>query len=118
MALEGQFDAIKRLNREIAKIEGRTLAGLLKAAHLIEAESKKRTPYKTGNLKSSHYVDPGQTSAGPVAEIGLVAEYALYVHENARGVKFAHGEDKFLEKALVENRDTVLKIIADNVTIK
>lgn len=44
------------LNREVEKIEGRTVDGLLEAVLLIKAESMRDTPVDTGNLKAGAYV--------------------------------------------------------------
>ena len=47
---------IKNLNKEISKIEGRTLKGLLHAGMFISAEATKGAPIKYGNLRGSRYV--------------------------------------------------------------
>lgn len=52
----GLEKVFNNLNKEINKIEGRTLEGLLYATFLIKRESLKRTPIKTGNLRGSCFV--------------------------------------------------------------
>lgn len=113
-------------------------AGLIKAGLLIEREAKKNCPVDLGNLKASGYTvaynkplpsvsvkdDPSGKitravkksmthSKIEVAEdkgftviVGFGANYALYVHE------LHASKGKFLEKAVRENRDRILKIVS------
>ena len=54
--LIGLDATIKALNKEINKIEGVTVDGLIEAGFLIKRESLKQTPVDTGNLRGSAYV--------------------------------------------------------------
>lgn len=47
---------IDNLQKEILKIENRTLKGLITAGFLIKNRSLKQTPIDTGNLRSSSYL--------------------------------------------------------------
>lgn len=47
----------------------------------IKARAQQQAPVKTGNLRNSAYVE----SNGLRAVIGFGANYAVYVHEGARG---------------------------------
>lgn len=69
----------------------------------------------------------GVSSSHPFAEIGFTAFYALEVHENLtashakRDKKkgFVHaGQAKFLEQALIQNRNVILKTIKKHAKIK
>jgi hypothetical protein len=56
IAVYGLRRVLNNLNAQITKRRTATLRGLIKAAFLIEGESKKRTPVDTGNLRASHFV--------------------------------------------------------------
>lgn len=63
--------AISRLNAEVAKIKGATRQGLIKAALIIEAESKRNCPRQYSNLiNSANTMWTG--SPDPVLRLGTV----------------------------------------------
>lgn len=109
-------DVLSNLNKAILKIEGRTQSGLNRAGVLIKEDSIKKTPVDTGNLKSSHYLQPLISKTGPAIEIGTLADYSIYVHENLEA-RHTVGEAKFLEKAIKQNIDRIKQIIKDNVKL-
>lgn len=114
--ISGQ-DIIKNLNKEIKRIRGATKEGLLLSAHLIKGESMARTPVDTGNLKGGHYVATGMDGNRIVAEIGMMAEYAIYVHENL--VNFHPvGEAKFLANAVRAKATEVIKILQRTARVR
>ena len=84
MALEGLPRVLKNLNKEIAKIEGVAIAGLLEAGLFIKAQSGKVIPVEYGNLKGSCYVIASDGSkdnstpefSGPKAA-EIAAEYSI-----------------------------------------
>lgn len=62
------LDAVlKRLNREIGKIEGDVQKGLSLGMAEIKGDSMENTPVDTGNLKGSHYLVSGK---GGTNELG------------------------------------------------
>lgn len=125
------------LNREISGIANRTQAGLTAAALFVRGEAQKITPVDTGNLRSSAYtVSPGGIVQGSnaqapaaskltgrvesikpeiYAEIGFTAFYAVFVHEIKKN--YTVGDWKFLERALFDNSNRIIKIIKDRAGV-
>jgi hypothetical protein len=103
---------VKNLNREIRRIRGRTKTGLWLAAQYVKGASLVKTPVDTGHLRQSAYVTAFDSSAGPGAEIGYTAAYAVYVHEIDKNYRAPGTSWKFLERALMESRKAILEIIA------
>lgn len=55
---------IRRLNKEIAKIEGRTLKGLIRAGIIVMRATERQapiTPVDTGNLRASRFMVTGKS---------------------------------------------------------
>ena len=75
---------LRNLNKEVKKIEGRTLAGLIIAAQdPIRREAQQESPVVTGNLKGSAYVvaSNGKVLAGKNPEFkGEGADEAAMQH--------------------------------------
>lgn len=142
----GLDNVLKNLNKEIMKIENRTLGGLIKAAAYIRKDMDRQVPVipvDTGNLRASWYVKPYRMKSNlPVVQIGFSASYAWFVHEmiganfagemskvkwsvktgrpTEKSKKFyrrAGAGPKFLEAALKRNVAIILGIIRDNVKI-
>lgn len=109
---------LENLNREVKNIEGRTAAGLLKAAIFIQGESQDMVPQDKGVLINSAFsdVDPLEI----VARVGYTAKYGPYVHEMPESFNYTKpgSGPKFLEKPLIGNAKNVLKIIRDEAEIK
>lgn len=122
--IKGFDKVMSNLNRELKAIEGRSMAGLLKAAVYIRRDMKKTPPfipYKTGNLESSWHVDPFPLAQGPVIVMGFSANYALYVHERMDpDINWTrkHSGPKFFEYAVKRNTKKVLEIIGNEAKIK
>lgn len=128
-AVEGLEDVLANLNREIDGIKGRTVAGLLAAGLLVEGESNRRVPVEYGNLRGSSYARRAQDDPRAV-EVGYTANYAVFVHENLEqklageprpsglGTYWNPGGPKFLERALNENRDSILAIIQRRASVE
>lgn len=111
VTITGLDRVLCNLNRHIAKIPGKTKAGMKEAALLIQSESMRLTPHDTGHLKGSSYVNsPMEAANGDVGvEIGYTAVYAPYVHEiNAN---YRRGQWKFLVTALKQNAKKILEIL-------
>ena len=114
MALKGMATVMRNLTKEVAKVQGAERVALGQAALLVKRESMNKTPVDTGNLRASHETEVMNEGSGPKAEIRVGAEYALYVHEMPENYNFKRpgSGPKFLEKALYENQDQVLQILA------
>ena len=110
-------EVLKNLNKEIRAIEGRTENGMLLAAYLFLRTSRARTPVDTGNLKGGHYIVTAKTLRGYVAELGVMADYAVPVHENMEA-KHPTGQAKFMESAIEDNTEKALNIIRQRARIK
>lgn len=108
---------LANLNKEVRRIKGATKGGLKLAANLIMTESISRTPVDTGSLKGGHYVAQSDDPKKIVAEVGVMADYAIYVHEILTNVH-PTGEAKFLENAIDAKKDDVIKIIQRTAKIK
>lgn len=75
---------LSNLNREINKIEKRTQGGITAAATFVRAESQKRTPVDTGNLRNSAYtVSPSGSKLPAVSFVGTHAAMMAAAHEEA-----------------------------------
>jgi len=111
---------LEKFNKQVLAIKGRTKAGMWKAGLIIKAASIKYTPWKTGNLAGSAYVQIIDTPHGPGVEIGYTASYAPYVHEMPDFFNFTKPGTgpKFLQRAIYENRERVLRTIEQEARIR
>lgn len=133
--VSGLDKVLKNLNAQIAKLERRGKKGLRRAGLLIRREGQKQTPVESGNLVNSWYgPEITQTPTKTVAEIGLTAAHAPYVHEmvganftgprpgarvKARRKKGKKGaKAKFLEDPIKDNEKKILSLIGGEVIIK
>lgn len=115
--MAGGNDKFNKNLKNAAKhmIEG-AVRGLRLGAAIVKRESQSRTPVDEGNLKGGHYTAVQVNKSFAVAEIGTVADYAIYVHEDLD----AHhpvGEAKFLDNAIQAKKDEVLKLIHRNAKL-
>lgn len=118
--VRGLKTAVRNLNREINKIEGRTVKGLLAAALFVKGESQEITPQKTGVLINSAFASAGTKSNGmPISRVGYTAKYAPWVHEMSEDNTFTKPDTgpKFLQKAVFENLSTILSIIRRRIRL-
>ena len=77
-------------------------AALMQEGENVMAESKKRTPVDTGNLRASGHVKLPVTKAGRTSvTLGYGTDYAIHVHE--RPARHPSGRSKFLESAVMDN---------------
>ena len=139
MALKGLDNVLKKLSKEIKKIEGATHEGLMAAGLFIKGESQELTPVDFGVLRNSAFMKP----IAPLRiAVGYTAEYAPAVHEmpmklkgkpradfgrtragvsfgggSGKGTYWDSGENKFLEKAVKNNMPQTLKIIQKRAKI-
>lgn len=128
--VEGLDDVLKNLNGAIEEIDGNVEKGIKAAGFFIKGESQARTPVDQGILRNSAFVKSGNSPEGPFATVGYTAFYAPYVHEAPMKLKgklrpetrktgdrsgksffWDGGENKFLEKAAMENFASIINII-------
>lgn len=128
--IKGLNKVLGNLNKEIGKIKDATDAGLLAGALHIQRDAQKRVPIEYGNLRASAYTQPHPDKAH-VVQVGFGSSYAAAVHENMEqkwkgkprksglGSYWGpEGEPKFLEKAIAETKDLVLRTIAAYAKVK
>lgn len=118
MGVEVTSNIIEKLQAQIKDMRHRTVAGVWKAALVVKAASIKKTPVATGFLRNSAYTTAFEEMSGPVAEIGYTASYAIYVHEINKHYRKPGTSWKFLQLALEENRERILRIIEAEAKIK
>jgi len=127
--LSGLDEVLNNLNKAINGISINGQAGLIEAGSIVRRQGQKETPVDTANLVNSWY---GPTifrhPDGVVAELGLTASYAPFVHEmtgaNFTGPRISSqskarkkggkptAKAKFLEDPLKENEKKILNILA------
>ncbi len=119
MAVRGLPAVLKNLNRQIAKIEGRTGKGLLAAALFVKGEAQEITPQKTGVLINSAFASSAMVNKQPVARVGYTAKYAPFVHEMPESNNFTKPDTgpKYLQKAVFNNQQVILNIIQKRAKI-
>ena len=122
-SLKGVDVVMKKLQLELKKIEGQTMAGLISAAIIIRRDMEKtdpKIPLDTGNLRSSWFTDTFITKGKPSIIFGFSANYAVYVHENLEpdiDWKRPGSGPKFLEYALKRNAPLIIKTIKNNIQL-
>lgn len=105
--ISGLDTVLKNINKETVELKKAARRGLTVFGARIRREGQKETPMATGHLVNSWYgpeVDERVTSI--IAEIGLTASYAPFVHEGV-GKRFKRpgSKAKFLEDPLKRNAD-------------
>lgn len=119
MALSGMAEVLQNIRKAVDDVNKRATKGVIKAGALIRREGQIETPVDQGNLVNSWYgPDVQQGSNGPVAEIGLTSNYAVFVHENVEANFQKPGSKaKFLEDPLKRNEKNIAEIIAQESKI-
>lgn len=120
-SVEGLFNVLNALNREVGKVRNRRLAGLMAAGLLVQRRSQKKVPVQYGKLRASAYTRK-ETDSSVV--VGYSAVYARRIHENLEqkwkgkprksgiGVYWGpEGEPKFLERAFRQSRSEIVQIV-------
>jgi hypothetical protein len=108
---------LKNLNKALADVERRGKRALITAGALVRREGQIETPVDKGVLINSWYgPEIHDTAKGPVAEIGLTASYAPFVHENVEAHFQKPGSKaKFVEDPLKRNAERIVEIIAEEM---
>jgi len=120
--IRGMDNVLRNLNKEITKVEGLSMKGLIRAAIIIRRDMDKTSPLipiDEGNLRASWFTDPRRTSKGPSLRMGFAANYAWYVHEMV-GANFQRpgAGAKFFEASLKRNKGKILEVIRKEAKIK
>lgn len=119
--IKGLEDVSKNLNKAIADIKGKTMAGLLKAVIIVRKDMSKTSPtvpIDTRNLDQSWFVTPVPSLSKPVVIAGFSASYAIWVHENMEAnFKKPGSGAKFYESALNRNHDAILEAIRGEIKL-
>ncbi len=98
-------DAPQVLEREVGLSLGKSIA-------MVETESKRRTPVRTGYLRSSIGGASGFSFVrGLTAGVGTNVNYAIHVHEGYGRHKI--GERKFMEKGLGASKEFIKEKIQE-----
>ena len=122
MSLKGLEQVVANLNKEIKAIEGRSLAGLIRAAVVVRRSTEETpplTPIDTGNLRASWFTNTGYKGSNPFVTLGYSSAYAVYVHEMV-GAKFQRpgAGAKWFQAAFRRNKDRILEVIKQEAQIK
>lgn len=131
----GLDTVLKNLNQKIAEMKKGGRQGLLRAGLLVRRRGQIQTPEETGTLVNSWYGPELKTQSNGdiIAEIGLTASYAPFVHEMV-GANFtgprpgarvkarriggkATAKAKFLEGPLKESTQEILDLLAKETHI-
>jgi hypothetical protein len=118
--VRGGAALMRNLNIQIKAVENRSMRGLFAAGLLVKNRAVKLTPWDTGNLAGSAYVQPASSSQGPAVEVGYTAAYAPFVHEMPSSFNFtkAGTGPKFLEKAIRKSQKEIIMLIQRAAMIK
>ena len=119
--LKGIDNVMRNLNKEVAKMKVKSLAGLIRAAALIRVDMDKTPPLipiDTGNLRGSWFVTTGKVpGGGPFVTIGFQALYASPVHEMVGDINWNRSGSGafFFTSALIRNKALILRTIANSI---
>ena len=155
----GLKEVMENLNKEIQKIKGRSLKGLIRGAIMVTRSMETTPPLipvDWGNLRASRFIvtSTGAIRQGknpkfkgdadeaaemseqhqamaqkyamtakltgmPMVILGFSAGYATYVHENVGATFQRPGAGaKFLQAAVENERDNILRVIREEAKIK
>ena len=120
--LKGFDKVVRNLRREVKKIEGRTMKGLIRSAIVIRRDMDKTPPLipvDEGNLRASWTTNPFFIGSNPAILMMFTAEYAVWVHENEGATfKRPNAGAKFFEASLKRNAGRVLGIIQQEAKVR
>jgi len=121
--ITGFENVMRNLNAEIAKIQGRSMVGLIKGSIIIRRDMEQTPPLipvDKGNLRASWFTSPFYVAKGPALVMGFSANYAVFVHENMMAKNWGRpgAGPKFFEASIKRNQGAVLKVIQENAKIR
>jgi len=117
--LKGINNVMRNINRELSKIKGRSIGGMVLAAAHIRRDMDQTPPLipvDTGNLRASWFVHSATSAGQPLVTMGFSASYAAAVEKSKR---FKQGKrpnsgPRFFESSLDRNHKNIIRIIAAN----
>lgn len=120
--ISGFTKVTANLNRQIKKIKGFSMKGLLEGSILIRRDmdvTPPLVPIDLGNLRASWFVSSFFFPRGPSVVMGFSANYAIYLHEDLtrKNYKRPGSGPKFLEEAVKRNTSEILAIVAKTTHI-
>lgn len=133
--LKGLKDVVSNIQDAVDDIEHGSAEGLAEALLFVATESQQRAPVDTGDLRGSvevaidgevyaHGVEGVRNGEITVSdevpesatkgEVSYNTKYAANQHEQ---IAYHHeeGQSKYLESVLVENKDRILRLIANGI---
>lgn len=134
--LKGLKDVVSNIQDAVDDIEHGSAEGLAEALLYVATESQQRAPVDTGDLRGSVEVaidgevyahgnkgtnDATVTVTGEVPESATKGEVSYntpYAADQHEQISYDHprgGQAKYLESVLVENKDRILRLIADGI---
>lgn len=118
--LKGIDNVMRNINKELLKMKAKSVPGMLEAAAFIRRDMEKvppLIPVDSGNLRASWFTTPLRNGV----VMGFTAGYAVIVHEfdMSRDINWSRpgSGPKFLESALIRNKDNILRIMANRMKI-
>jgi hypothetical protein len=129
MSLKGLEQVVANLNKEIKAIEGRSLAGLIRAAIVVRRRMDEVPPLIPispggGHLRASWTTDPGYKGNNPFITLKFTQNYAVYVHEMMdranRKINWSRpgSGPKFFQAALRGSTAKIMEVIRQEAMIK
>lgn len=131
--LKGLNEAVENIQEAVDNLEHGSVVGLANALLYIATESQQRAPIYTGDLRGSVEVKidgeqyaHGEKSGGVTitstlpdtatkGEVSYNTKYAANQHEHTEYDHPKGGQAKYLESVLVEEKDRILKLIAEGI---
>ena len=108
-----KFKGVKNFTKNIDSINRKAVnryrVAMSKILLTVEAESARRTPVDTGNLRSSvlgNSIVYKSTKDGAKGVLYYIANYATYVHEITTS-RHKVGEARFLAKAIEDKKEYI-----------
>lgn len=130
--LKGLNEAVDNIQEAVDNLEHGSVVGLANALLYIATESQQRAPVDTGDLRGSVEVKidgeqyaHGEKSGGVTitstlpdtatkGEVSYNTKYAANQHEHTE-YQHENGQAKYLESVLIEQKDRILKLIAEGI---
>ncbi len=134
--LKGLNDVIGNIQEAVDSIEYGSSIGLADALLYVASESQQKAPVDTGDLRGSVLVEldgiktaEGNSGGGisisgnipDTAVSGTVSFNTSYAADQHEHTEYDHpkgGQAKYLESTLTQNKDRILRLIADGITDK
>ncbi len=121
MAIITKLTGISKVLKNLKKAEKNLAQGAengLKVAGLfVQRISQEVVPIDTSNLKGGAFTRSFGKGFDTIVQVGYVAAYAIFVHENL-DAKHAEGKQaKFLEAPVREQAKRILEIVRDEAKL-